>query len=102
MVDIACARCNSAFFHQDTLGAHAPGTANAARAGGRNAMKKWTETAVLTALGWLLPGGGYLLTRRYVQFAAAFALICSALLAGLALQGGSIWIGSSELEGVDG
>jgi hypothetical protein len=61
-------------------------------------MNKWK----LGAVGWLLPGGGYLLTRRYAQFAAAFGLICGAFLAGIALQGGSLWIQPGELEGVDG
>jgi hypothetical protein len=65
-------------------------------------MSNWMATAGLTALGWLLPGGGYLLMRRYAQFAVSFALVCTAFAAGLALQGGSLWIGSPELEGVDG
>jgi hypothetical protein len=61
-------------------------------------MNSW----ILGAAGWLVPGGGYLFTRRYFQFAASFGLICSAFFAGLALQGGGLWIGSGELEGVDG
>jgi hypothetical protein len=65
-------------------------------------MNNWMVTAGVTALSWLLPGGGYLLMRRYLQFAISFALVCAAFAAGLALQGGSLWIGSRELEGVDG
>lgn len=61
-------------------------------------INKWT----LGAAGWLVPGGGYLFTRRYFQFAVSWALICTAFLAGIALQGGGLWIGSGELDGVDG
>jgi hypothetical protein len=56
----------------------------------------------LGVVGWLLPGGGYLFTRRYLHFVGSFGLICGAFLTGLALQGGSLWIGPGELEGVDG
>jgi hypothetical protein len=61
-------------------------------------MNQW----LLGAVGWLIPGGGYLFTRRYLQFAWSFALICGAFVAGLVLQGGSLWIGPGELDGVDG
>jgi hypothetical protein len=61
-------------------------------------MKLW----MLGALGWLVPGGGYLFTRRYLQFAVSFGLICGAFLTGLALHGGSLWIAGGELNGVDG
>lgn len=58
--------------------------------------------------GWLVPGGGYLfterypVTRRYLQFAASCGLICGAFLTGITMQGGSLWMGPGELEGVDG
>lgn len=52
--------------------------------------------------GWLVPGSGYLLTRRHWQFAVSSALIWSAFVAGIALHGGGLWIGPAELEGVDG
>ena len=43
----------------------------------------------LAAFGWLVPGGAYLLMRRYLQ-AAIFAFVVSATFAtGLALSGGS-------------
>lgn len=38
-------------------------------------------------LGWLLPGGAYLLRKRYEQFAFSFALVCAAFVAGIGLGG---------------
>ena len=61
-------------------------------------MNNW----ILGVAGWLIPGGGYLFTRRYFQFAPSCALVCTAFLAGIALQGGRLWIGTGELDGVDG
>ena len=40
-----------------------------------------------TAFGWLLPGGVYLLKRRYEQFAPGFGLVLAAFAAGAALGG---------------
>jgi hypothetical protein len=60
------------------------------------------RSAAIGFLSWLLPAGGYLFERRYAQFAASFALICGAFLAGIALQGGGLWIGPGELDGLDG
>jgi hypothetical protein len=52
--------------------------------------------------GWLVPGGAYLLMRRYLQF-ALFALVVSATFAGgLALHGGYQWPQPAELAGLDG
>lgn len=39
------------------------------------------------AFGWILPGGRYLLKRRYGQFALCFALVLAAFTAGVALGG---------------
>jgi len=61
-------------------------------------MNKW----ILGGVGWLLPGGGYLLTRRYAQFATTFGLICGTFLTGISLQGGGLSIAPGELNGVDG
>jgi hypothetical protein len=51
---------------------------------------------------WLLPGGGYLLQRRYGHFAVALAVVSAASLAGILLQGSNLWPASAELQGLDG
>jgi hypothetical protein len=57
---------------------------------------------VSAAFGWLVPGGAYLLRRRYLQF-AGFALVVSAsFAAGVLLGGGSRWPDAGELAGLDG
>jgi 4-hydroxybenzoate polyprenyltransferase len=57
---------------------------------------------VLTAaFGWLVPGGAYLLARRYLQFALSLAIVCSATAAGIALHGANLWPQSDELQGLD-
>ena len=38
-------------------------------------------------IGWILPGGGYLLRRRYYQFALCLALVAAAFTSGVALGG---------------
>ncbi len=58
--------------------------------------------AVMAAFGWLIPGGGYLPSRRYGHFAASFLLVTAALVSGLALQGGLQWPQAAELQGLDG
>jgi hypothetical protein len=55
----------------------------------------------LAAFGWLVPGGVYLLTRRYLQFAVFAAIVCSAFGAGLAMQGTVQWPTAAELSGLD-
>lgn len=58
--------------------------------------------AVLTAtFGWLIPGGAYLLTRRYLQFAIAFGSVCCATVFGVLLHGTNLWPASNELQGLD-
>ena len=61
-------------------------------------MKK----AGLVVFGWLVPGGAYLLMRRYVQFAVFASAVTAAVIAGVALQGGSGWPRPEELTGLDG
>jgi hypothetical protein len=57
---------------------------------------------LLALFGWLVPGGAYLLMRRYMQF-AVFALLISVTFAlGLALRGGYQWPQPAELHGLDG
>ena len=55
----------------------------------------------LALFGWLVPGGAYLLTRRYLQFAAFAVLIPATFAAGLMLQGGYQWPQPAELQGLD-
>lgn len=58
--------------------------------------------AAVAALGWLVPGGGYLLLGRTRQFALFLLLVSGAFGVGLALHGGNLWPQSGELQGVDG
>jgi hypothetical protein len=55
----------------------------------------------LALVGWLVPGGSYLLMRRYAQFAAFAILVTATFGAGLALQGGLGWPQAAELQGLD-
>jgi hypothetical protein len=59
-------------------------------------------TLRLAAFGWLVPGGAYLLMRRYLQFAIFAVLVLIAFVAGILLQGGTAWPQPSELVGLDG
>jgi hypothetical protein len=61
-------------------------------------MKK----VAMVLFGWLVPGGAYLLMRRYVQFAVFGLAVTTAVIAGVALQGGSGWPAPEELAGLDG
>jgi len=58
--------------------------------------------AVLLAVGWLLPGGGYLLLGRRRQFALFLAVVCAASVAGVLLQGSNLWPPAGDLQGLDG
>jgi len=58
--------------------------------------------AAMVVFGWLVPGGAHLLMRRYVQFAVFASAVTAAVIAGVALQGGSGWPRPEELAGVDG
>jgi hypothetical protein len=55
----------------------------------------------LAVFGWLVPGGAYLLMRRYVQFAVFAVLVSVTFAAGLALHGGLQWPQPAELQGLD-
>jgi hypothetical protein len=55
----------------------------------------------LAAFGWLVPGGAYLLMRRYLPFAAFAVLVSTTFAAGLALRGGLQWPQPAELQGLD-
>ena len=57
---------------------------------------------VLTAaFGWLVPGGAYLVARRYLQFALSLTIVCGATVAGIALHGANLWPRAEELQGLD-
>jgi hypothetical protein len=56
---------------------------------------------LLAAFGWLVPGGAYLLMRRYLQFAVFALVVSAAFAAGLVLQGGCGWPQPAELAGLD-
>jgi hypothetical protein len=58
--------------------------------------------AVLAAVGWLLPGGGYLLLRRYRQFALYLLVVSAATLAGVLLGGANLWPAPVDLRGLEG
>ena len=55
----------------------------------------------LAAFGWLVPGGAFLLMRRYLQFAVFAVLVSTTFAAGLALHGGFQWPGPADLQGLD-
>ena len=55
----------------------------------------------LAAFGWMVPGGAYLLTRRYLQFAVFAVVVCTAFGAGIAMQGAVQWPTAAELQGLD-
>ena len=55
----------------------------------------------LVAFGWLVPGGAYLLMRRYLPFAVFAVLVSTTFAAGLALRGGLLWPQPAELQGLD-
>jgi len=60
------------------------------------------KTFEWAAAAWLVPGGGYLLARRYRQFGAFLLLVSAAFAAGVALGGGNLWPGPAELQGMEG
>jgi hypothetical protein len=57
---------------------------------------------LLALAGWVAPGGAYLLTRRYLQFAGFALVVCASFAAGIALQGGDQWPRPEEMAGLDG
>jgi len=60
------------------------------------------KAAAMAAFGWLVPGGAYLLMRRYLQFGVSLAVVCCATAAGMALHGANLWPQPGELQGLDG
>jgi hypothetical protein len=60
------------------------------------------RAVLLVAFGWLVPGGAYLLMRRYLQFAVFAFAVSATFAAGVALQGAYAWPQPAELAGLDG
>lgn len=61
-------------------------------------MKK----AALVLAGWLIPGGAFLLLRRYLQCAVFACLVCGTFAAGVALKGAYRWPAPAEFAGLGG
>jgi hypothetical protein len=59
------------------------------------------KAVVCAVFGWLVPGGAYLLMRRYLQFAGFAVLVSATFAAGIALHGGYQWPQPAELRGLD-
>jgi len=55
----------------------------------------------LALFGWLIPGGTYLLMRRYLQCAVFAILVSATFAAGIALHGGFQWPQAPDLAGLD-
>ncbi|HXB70039.1 MAG TPA: DUF6677 family protein [Candidatus Acidoferrales bacterium] len=58
--------------------------------------------AMVSVFGWIVPGGAYLLMRRYLPFAGFAVLVPATFAAGLALHGAYQWPQPAELQGLDG
>lgn len=59
------------------------------------------NTLMLCVFGWIVPGGAYLLMRRYFQFAVFAAVVWLSFGAGIALHGGIAWPDAADLTGLD-
>ncbi len=61
------------------------------------------KTAFAAAFGWLIPGGAYLLARRYLQFAITIALVCGCAAGRHRPPGAAsnLWPQAAELQGLD-
>jgi hypothetical protein len=53
-------------------------------------------------IGWVVPGGAYLVSRRYVPFALFAAAVWASFGLGLVLQGATAWPSAADLAGLDG
>ena len=59
------------------------------------------NSVALAAFGWLVPGGAFLLKRRYLQFAGFAFVVSAAVIAGMILGGSCRWPQPAELAGLD-
>ncbi|MGO9261230.1 MAG: DUF6677 family protein [Bryobacteraceae bacterium] len=83
-------------------GASAPAApASRAAPGASRAPAAVASAGVVAAIAWLVPGGGYLMLRRYRQFALFLVVVSAATVAGALLGGGNRWPASGE-QGLDG
>jgi hypothetical protein len=64
--------------------------------------RKSVPAPFLALVGWLVPGGGYLLLGRKSQFALFLLMVTGAFAAGLALDGSILGPQAGELQGLDG
>jgi hypothetical protein len=60
------------------------------------------KLAGLALAGWLIPGGAFLLQRRYAPFVVFALLVCLTFTAGMALHGAIAWPQPAELAGLGG
>jgi Family of unknown function (DUF6677) len=60
------------------------------------------NSLLLAGFGWVVPGGAYLLMRRYLQFAIFAFVVWASFAAGLLLHGGFAWPQPADLAGLDG
>ena len=59
------------------------------------------KPVALALFGWLVPGGAYLLMRRYLQFALFAVVVSTTFAAGLALHGSVQGPQPADLQGLD-
>src|SRR5215467_13733943 len=88
----------STFLHADAMEANLTGPSFATGGAGR---RRPMSALLIAAFGWLVPGGAYLLMRRYLQFAVFAFVVCATFAAGVVLQGGYRWPQPDELAGLD-
>jgi len=58
--------------------------------------------AFLVLAGWLVPGGAFMVLRRYLQCAVFACLVCGTFAAGVALEGAYRWPQPAEFAGLGG
>ena len=58
--------------------------------------------AAIALFGWMVPGGAYLASRRYVGFVLSASAVWVSFGAGLALHGAIAWPSAADLAGLDG
>lgn len=60
------------------------------------------RTAGIALFGWFVPGGVYLLRRRYLPFAVFCTLVWVTFATGIALRGAAVWPQPADLAGLPG
>jgi hypothetical protein len=59
------------------------------------------NSVLVAVFGWVVPGGAYLLRRRYLQFTGFALVVSAAFVAGMLLGGGVRWPQPADLAGLD-